>query len=132
MKTGKYVNIDFYNSEALGVCDYSGFIFNRKDLVRQMEWRGDRLCWTGFYVGKPFADQPNAQLKPPILKPDPLPVKEPRPQQYFSQAWAQQGDVPWQFQSNPWSSWGGFESDVPAPSEAQRQINLQTVYFGAF
>lgn len=75
---GKYVSIDFNNPQAVGICDYSGFVFNRRDLERQMEWRGDRLVWTGFYVARRFMDKPNEQLRPPILMPDPVPVLWPR------------------------------------------------------
>jgi hypothetical protein len=75
---GKHVIIDPSSPKALGICDYSGFVFHRTDLVRQMEWRGNALIWTGFYVGKPYVDKPNEQLRPPILPPDPVPVKEPR------------------------------------------------------
>src|ERR1700727_2320818 len=75
---GKHVIIDSSAPSALGICDYSGFVFLRKDLVRQMEWRGSALVWTGFYVGKPYLDQPNEQNRPPILPPDPVPVRDPR------------------------------------------------------
>jgi len=74
----RYVKIDPHHPQALGVCDESDFVFNRKDLVKQMEWRGNRLVWTGFYKGKPFVDQPQEQLRSPAVKADPYPVKEPR------------------------------------------------------
>lgn len=76
--TGKYVTIDPKNPSALGVCDASGFVFNHKDLVKQMEWRGNAKVWTGFMVGKPFEDVPNEQNRPPITKYDPRPVMNPR------------------------------------------------------
>jgi len=75
---GKYVTIDPKHPSALGVCDESGFTFNHKDLVKQMEWRGDSLVWTGFMVGKPYLDVPNEQNRPPLVKSDPYPVKNPR------------------------------------------------------
>jgi hypothetical protein len=75
---GKYVRVDFNNPQAVGICDYSGFVFNRCDLQQQMEWRGDRLVWTGFYVAKRFMDKPNEQLRPPVLMPDPIPILWPR------------------------------------------------------
>jgi hypothetical protein len=78
---GKYVSVDMDNPRALGICDKSGFVFNRCDMVRQLEWRGDGIAWTGFIVGKPFADVPNEQGRPPILPPDPVPVLYPRPPQ---------------------------------------------------
>ena len=48
---GKYVSINPDNPSALGVCDESGFVFNHKDLIKQMEWRGNNLVWTGLMVG---------------------------------------------------------------------------------
>lgn len=76
---GKHVEIDPDNPEALGICDYTGFVHLRRDLVKQMEWRGNSLEWTGLYVGRDYADVPNEQLRPPILPPDPVPVIDPRP-----------------------------------------------------
>ena len=78
---GKHVVIDENNPSALGICDVTGFVFLRKDLVRQMEWRGDSLQWTGLYVGRPYANIPNEQNRPSVSIPDPLPVLDPRPQQ---------------------------------------------------
>ncbi len=75
----KYVNIDRENPQALGECDESGFTFNRKDLIKQMEWRGDNLVWTGLLVGKPYLDTPNEQNRPPLVKSDPKAVSNPRP-----------------------------------------------------
>jgi hypothetical protein len=75
---GKYVTIDHKYPSALGICDESGFVFNHKDLVKQMEWRGDALVWTGFMVGKPYLDVPNEQNRPPLVKNDPRPVMNPR------------------------------------------------------
>lgn len=75
----KYVTIDPNNPKALGECDRSGFTFNHKDLHKQMEWRGNNLVWTGLMVGKPFLDKPNEQNRPPLVKDDPRPVKNPRP-----------------------------------------------------
>ncbi len=75
---GKYVNIDPKDPDALGICDYSGSTFNHKDLVKQMEWRGDNLVWTGFMVGRPFLDVPQEQNRPPLVKDDPRPVMNPR------------------------------------------------------
>lgn len=80
---GKYVKIDPKNPSALGICDESGFVFNHKDLVKQMEWRGDNLVWTGLMVGKPYVDKPSEQNRPPLVKSDPKTVKNPRlPDEY--------------------------------------------------
>jgi hypothetical protein len=128
---GKHVQIDPESPEALGICDYTGFVFKRKDLIKQMEWRGNALVWTGFYVGRPYVDQPNEQLRPPILPPDPVPVTDPRPPQYSTTSWNNSGDAVWQYQATDWEDWGESELDVMALPEAQRLQPLQTTYFGA-
>jgi hypothetical protein len=78
---GKYVVVDPNEPHAIGYCDKTGSPFLKKDLVKQMEWRGDSLEWTGFLVGKPFADKPNEQGRAPLVLQDPVPVKNPRPPQ---------------------------------------------------
>ena len=81
----KYVTIDPKNPSGLGVCDRSGFVFNHKDLIKQMEWRGNNFVWTGLMVGNPYLDKPCVQNRPPIVKDDPKPLKNPRlPKDYQS------------------------------------------------
>jgi hypothetical protein len=75
---GKHVNVDMNHPQPIGFCDRSGFVHMRKDLIPQMEWRGDSLEWTGLYVGKDYLDFPNEQLRAPDLVPDPVPVENPR------------------------------------------------------
>ena len=65
--------------EPVGVCDYSGFLFSKSDLVKQYEWRGNDLVWTGAIVGRPFVDEPNQQNRPPQIKGDPKALQNPRP-----------------------------------------------------
>jgi hypothetical protein len=74
---GEYVKKNVI--EPVGVCDYSGFFFSRSDLVKQREWRGNQLVWTGAIVGRPFVDEPNEQNRPPQIKGDPKAVQNPRP-----------------------------------------------------
>ena len=82
---GKYVQINTDHPQALGVCDESGFVFNHNQLVKQMEWRGNNLVWTGLMVGKPYLDKPSQQNRPPITKDDPKTVTTPRlPKDYKS------------------------------------------------
>lgn len=76
---GKHVTIDINNPDALGRCDYTGFIHNRSDLKKQYEWRGNALVWTGFWVGISYLDEPNEQLRTPIYPPDPIPIRYPKP-----------------------------------------------------
>lgn len=75
----KNITINPNSPNALGVCDDSGFVFNHKDLIKQMEWRGDNLVWTGLMKGPQYLDKPQEQNRPPLVKNDPRPVKDPRP-----------------------------------------------------
>ena len=77
----KNLVVDPRNPNALGICDYSGFAFNRKDLVEQMEWRGNNLVGTNFFVGRQYLDTPQEQYRPPLVKSDPKPIYKPRPEQ---------------------------------------------------
>ena len=74
---GDYVRKDVI--EPIGTCDYSGFPFSRSDLVKQYDWRGNQLVWTGAIVGRPFVDEPNETNRPPQIKGDPKAVQNPRP-----------------------------------------------------
>jgi hypothetical protein len=129
-KWGKHVTIDTDNPEALGICDYTGFVFMRKDMVRQMEWRGNDLVWTGFYVGKPYADKPNEQNKTPILPPDPRPVIDPRPQFFSVIFWSTDNNI---FSQDPYTfgSDVGLMMDVNVYPEPQRLKFLQNFHWGA-
>lgn len=122
---GRHVFVDENSPSALGICDKSGFVFRRIDMVKQMEWRGNALVWTGFIVGKPFVDTPNAQLRPPMLPPDPVPVQNPRLQQPTTVTWSNQS-TPWSLLPVVnWASWYGSEDGVPAATQAERLQALQ-------
>lgn len=82
---GKYTHLDFEHPDSVAICDYSGLVCNHEDLVKQMEYRGQRLVWTGYMVNKVFADKPNPQLIPLTLPPDPLPIPFPRTTQPSSE-----------------------------------------------
>jgi len=75
---GKNVKIDINNPSALGICDRSGEVFNHKDLVKQMEWQGGSLVWTGLLVGPQYLDEPQEQNKPPKTRNDPKIIHNPR------------------------------------------------------
>jgi len=113
------------NPEARGICDRSGFVFKHSDLVRQMEWRGDALEWTGLMVGRPFLNKPNEQLRNPPLFPDPVPVEMPKPPHAYNICWSNQF-TPWtQLKVLNWLSWSGSEDGTPAAPENERLQALQ-------
>lgn len=122
---GKHVSTDSSSPFGLGICDKTGFVFHHKDLEKQMEWRGNALVWTGFMVGKPYADKPNEQLRPPLLPPDPVPFQLPRVQQSSQVSWSNQG-IPWsRLPVYSWDSWEGSADGIPVAPEDQRLAALQ-------
>ena len=76
-KVKNYLNDDFH--EPWGMCDYSGQMYPRSQLLRQMRQGGNTVYWSGLWVYKDFIDPLDEQLKPPPVKPDPRPVRYPRP-----------------------------------------------------
>lgn len=104
--SSSHVRTNPNNPESVAICDYSGFTVPRSELVKQYEWRGDRLAWTGYYVWKKFVDKPNSQLRPPKLPPDPVPVPYPRPDDQMTRIpWSKQV-TPWKWETTPWDEWG--------------------------
>lgn len=75
---GRIPIVDPDNPQAWGKDDLTGLPVMHTDMVRQMEYIGNGLAWTGFMVHYKDADQPNPQLIPPRLKVDPVPIKNPR------------------------------------------------------
>lgn len=123
---GRNVHVSFYNPEPLGVCDYSGMLYMRKDLVKQMEWMGDSLQWNGFYVGKDMADVPNEQRRPPPAIGDPFPVIDPRPYQSITVIFSNQTtrwDSLW---PSTWTQWGDVFNGTISPPLDQVLQELRT------
>jgi len=78
-KISKNVTIDINNPEEVGYCDRSGERFYKKNLVKQMEWQGGKLVWTGLWVGDKYLDEPQEQKRVLPVQKDPKPVKDPKP-----------------------------------------------------
>lgn len=71
--------------QAKGVCDRCGEWYLLSALEKQMEYFGPSLQWTGFLVCRDKClDVPQPQNIPLILPPDPVPVKNPRPEYFLS------------------------------------------------
>lgn len=65
---------------AYALCDRCKHLTYRDELREQMEYRGGTSpVPTGLLVCPECYDTPNAQFAPPLLKPDPVPVYMPRP-----------------------------------------------------
>lgn len=68
---------------ALGICERCGLQYNLKDLRWQYQWQGMQLQNLRILVcTRTCLDRPQIQLKTIILPPDPLPVFNPRPENY--------------------------------------------------
>ena len=70
--------IDPENPQSWGRDDITGLPVMQTDMIKQMEYGPQGLYWTGFLVHWKDADEPNPQLVPPRLKPDPVPIANPR------------------------------------------------------
>jgi hypothetical protein len=68
---------------AFGVCDNCRFWYNHHTLKMQREWQGTQLVNLGFLVCESCLDRPNPQLKARLMPPDPVPIRNPRPEQYL-------------------------------------------------
>lgn len=77
------------NQDAFAVCDRCYLLYNKSDLQWQYDWRGPRLMNLRILVCRICLDKPQEQLRPRILPPDPVPVFNPRPENYY----ADDGDV---------------------------------------
>lgn len=68
--------------EAFAICDNCGFLYNHSDLVFQREWAGNVLINTQQLVCSRCNDVPNQQLRSIVIPADPMPVLNPRVQNY--------------------------------------------------
>lgn len=67
---------------AHATCDRCGFRFNHDQLAWQFQWAGPKLQNLRILVCKTCMDVPQEQLRTIILPPDPVPIQNPRPEQY--------------------------------------------------
>lgn len=72
--------VDPTNPRAFGICDRCGLLYNHGDLRWQYDYRGLKLANTRLLVCDICLDDPQPQLKPRIIGPDPLPILNARPE----------------------------------------------------
>ena len=80
---GRRALVDPENPRAFGVCDRCGFWVNHINLQNQWDYRGNSLANLRLLVCETCLDVPQPQLKPKIIGPDPLPIINARPEQFF-------------------------------------------------
>ena len=68
--------------QAFGVCDRCGIWYNLHRLGYQWEWQGVALINLRFRVCATCMDIPQPQLKARMAPPDPVPVWDPRPENF--------------------------------------------------
>lgn len=78
---GLHVTIDPENPISVAICDGCGFEWLRTKLQWQYQWAGNELINRKLLHCPLCLDVPNEQLRNPNLKADPVPVKNPRPDQ---------------------------------------------------
>ena len=75
---GRIPIVDPNDPQSWAKDDITGLPVMHPDMIKQMEYIGNGLAWTGMMVHYKDADQPNPQLIPPRLKVDPVPIDNPR------------------------------------------------------
>lgn len=68
--------------DPFSICDNCGFLYNHSELRWQMEWAGNKLINTKQLVCRRCNDIPNTQLRAIVVPADPMPVLNPRVQNY--------------------------------------------------
>ena len=81
---------DMRRPEPWFCCDRCGFRWNYSRARWQFDWRGNAMQNLRILVCRRCEDEPQPQLRPIIVGPDPYPVRDPRP----GFAAQQQGPVP--------------------------------------
>ena len=70
------------NPRAFGICDRCGFLYNHTYLQWQFDYAGAGLINKRILVCRPCNDTPQAQLRAIVLPADPVPIQNPRIQDY--------------------------------------------------
>lgn len=70
---------DMRRPQPWGFCDRCGFRYFHSDLRFQYDWRGNQMQNLRILVDHRCEDEPQPQLRPIIVGPDPYPVLDPRP-----------------------------------------------------
>jgi len=72
------------NPRAFGICDRCGFLYNHVNLSWQFDWAGASLINKRILVCDTCNDVPQAQLRAIVVPADPVPIQNPRTQDYVT------------------------------------------------
>lgn len=70
------------NPQAFGICDRCGFLYNHNRLSWQFDWAGASLINKRILVCDTCNDTPQQQLRSIVIPADPVPIQNPRTQDY--------------------------------------------------
>lgn len=70
------------NPQAAAVCDRCGGVYNHVNLNWQYDWAGASIINKRILVCRKCMDNPQQQLRAIVLPADPMPIMNPRPEQY--------------------------------------------------
>ena len=74
------------NPSAFGICDRCGFLYNHNRLAWQFDWAGASLINKRILVCDTCNDVPQQQLRAIVVPADPVPIQNPRVQDYGAAA----------------------------------------------
>lgn len=72
------------NPRAFGICDRCGFLYNHVNLSWQFDWAGASLINKRILVCDTCNDVPQSQLRAIVVPADPVPIQNPRTQDYVT------------------------------------------------
>jgi len=72
------------NPQAFAICDRCGFVYNHVNLRFQYDWRGTSLQNLRLLVCSRCYDEPQEQLRAIVVPADPVPIQNPRIQDYVT------------------------------------------------
>jgi hypothetical protein len=72
------------NPQAAGICDRCGFVYTHSTLRWQFDWAGASLINKRILVCNPCYDEPQQQLRAIVIPADPVPIQNPRIQDYVT------------------------------------------------
>lgn len=72
------------NPQAFAICDRCGFLYNHNRLQWQFDWAGASLINKRILVCDSCNDRPQQQLRAIVVPADPVPIMNPRTQDYVS------------------------------------------------
>lgn len=81
--TGR-ASVSSRNPRAFGICDRCGFLYNHDRLQWQFDYAGAGLINKRILVCSPCLDTPQNQLRSIVLPADPVPILNPRVQDYVA------------------------------------------------